>query len=737
MDTGIEKRISNIIETQFPSFYRDDGPLFVAFVKAYYAWMEEESNSLNKSRNILTYRNIDLTLESFLESFQKKYLYGIPFDVIINKRLLLKHVLDAYRSKGSLQCFKLLFRLIYNQDMDVYLPGVDMIKPSDGTFKQIRYLEVTTTSGLADLVGKKIVGSTSGTTAIVESYITEPVNNNIIATLYITNILPKGGDFVKGEKIYDFAYKGTTSQASKIAAGSIIYGSLNNIEILSPGQGFSIGDIVKIAKRDPSNNAIIAGGINGQLLVTGTQTSSGTVSFNILEDGFGYTNNALTFLYNNVLDTTGVGAGFSIRQISNQRNIVYCTDLVSTFLDLTLDAATWPFSANASANASSNLAATLTYANNIFGSILSLKDIRPGEDYLASPINFVREPVLSANMAGTVSYTTSSNVVTGTSTAFDDFFANNDTIWLQANISLANTIEYQIIAEVTNSTSMILYSNADYSSTASAIYKVAPEVLNANYPPGDAIFEDFAPLEANISSEAVIGNGAVATLAAIDSGKGYLEGEVVSMYLFGSIDDPTIVDGGLNYSNGESLTIYGGAPEIYATGTVTTDANGTITDTIITNYGSVYKSAPTIIVASANGSGAVLTTTVVNLNESKLITGKVVKAGAGKKPGFFTSTRGFLNSDKYITDSYYYQDFSYEIQTASTLNDYSNILYDTFHIAGAELFGKFSFIEINNEAMSELYTNSAANTTMYFYYNSDMSTITSDANTVTSDTVYV
>ena len=56
---------------------------------------------------------------------------------------------------------------------------------------------------------------------------------------------------------------------------------------------------------------------------------------------------------------------------------------------------------------------------------------------------------------------------------------------------------------------------------------------------------------------------------------------------------------------------------------------------------------------------------------------------------FRSTTDGFLNSDKYIQDSYYYQDYSYEIKAALTLDKYKDILKDTFHAAGTELFGKF------------------------------------------------
>ena len=201
MDFNVQTKISNFVENQFPQFYQEDGPNFILFVKAYYEWLEETGNVTKESRELFNYRDIDNTLESFLEHFQKKYLYGIPFNVIINKRYLLKHILDVYRSKSSIQCYKLLFRLIYDEDIEIYLPSRDMLRVSDGKWIEPRYIEVSYSANLSSLVGKQIIGSYSNTTAIVENFVKESFDNKKVYILYVSNILPKGGSFDVGEKI--------------------------------------------------------------------------------------------------------------------------------------------------------------------------------------------------------------------------------------------------------------------------------------------------------------------------------------------------------------------------------------------------------------------------------------------------------------------------------------------------------------------------------------------------------
>ena len=83
----------------------------------------------------------------------------------------------------------------------------------------------------------------------------------------------------------------------------------------------------------------------------------------------------------------------------------------------------------------------------------------------------------------------------------------------------------------------------------------------------------------------------------------------------------------------------------------------------------------------------------------------VVKSGIGKGVGYWSTTRSFLNSDKYIQDSYFYQDFSYQIKAALTLDKYKDILYNTFHIAGTELFGEYLLKSINSSNVSIAYSN--------------------------------
>lgn len=740
MEFSVEKFVSPFIENQFPQFYQEEGPDFILFMKAYYEYLEDTGNPIAEARKLFDYRDIDNTLEDFLEFFQKKYLYGIPFNVIANKRFLLKHILDVYRSKGTIQCYRLLFKLLYNEDIEIYLPGRDILRASDGTYVQPRYIEVTYTTDLANLIGKTVVGTSSGTTAVVENFVRESFNRDTVNVMYISNILPKGGDFNVGEKIVPIEL---TANTAAITAAPTILGSLIDISVTSGGQGFRIGDTVKIAQKEvTNNNIVISYGVEGMLRVAELSRGNGALAFDIRNAGFGYLANAETFIYNDLADLTGQGASFEIGSISSTQYITYNTDLICDYANLTIDSVAYGLSGNASANSSSQIGPSLSYSNNLFGSILSLTSVQIGNSYQTAADVFVRSTQFSKILSGNVSFNTGSNTVTGTDTLFQTVFENNDVIALQTDPANTSTIQLEVIREVISNTSILLYGPPSSNSIAGSKYRAAPTILPSNYAtyesvmarPDDTINGENEEIVALLNT----GNNTVSKLSIINSGKGYVEGEEVKLYLFGAVSNNiTIANPGISYTNGDLIIFAGGEPGSSANGFVTTDSNGSVVGTTLSYAGSGYGSLPNLRIKTSTGSGAVLNASLTEFNTSSFVTGRVVQSGIGRGKGYFATTKGFLNSDKYIHDSYYYQDYSYEIRVAQTLNKYRDILYNTFHSAGSELFGKYLLITRESSEISILEQSSIANTDdIDLYLISDSGLITSDSS-VTVDTVKI
>ena len=200
MPAEINDKISIFVKNHFPQFYKESGPVFEAFVEAYYEYLEQTGQTLDFSRNLIEYQDIDTTTADFLEQFKKLYLDQLPGLVKADDRLTIKHIMDYYRSKGSERSIQLLFRILFDEAATVNKPGLDVIKPSTSAFRLPRYIEVYAPeiNNLIALEGLEIVGATSGAKGFVES-----ISTNIIggARVHIVQLSNLRGNFLRGEII--------------------------------------------------------------------------------------------------------------------------------------------------------------------------------------------------------------------------------------------------------------------------------------------------------------------------------------------------------------------------------------------------------------------------------------------------------------------------------------------------------------------------------------------------------
>lgn len=825
--------------------------------------------------------------------------------------------------------------MIYDEDVEVYLPGRDVLRVSDGIWIEPRYLEVSLTDNLFDLVGKNIVGSASKTTALVESINIEYVNKDEVHLVYISNISPKGGEFVVGERIYDQRFASNTQITS---ASPLVLGSLDRLDVFNSGVDFQVGDILKVAKRDPGTGEQQSFGTDAYIMVKSLFRGYGSLNFNILNGGFGFMSNAAIFVYKNVLDATGRGAGFNIKLADTQR-LVYNTDPLVGYLDLTLDALAYGLPANTSANLTSTIENALSFSNGVFGRIATLTNVQSGNGYIAPANVFVRSTINSINIPGRITYyrsddilsaytstiyanTTSVNntsysllitnanthydvndyvlyqVPTGNvaitnlnpntfyyvkttnttavtlsrtlggnviqisantnasaeshyllndivyptipsvngysvnvyanttsvnnatydikianantyfkpndwvyyevpsgntpivaltgntnyyifasnssafslsatpggaqilitepittagethtfkTTRFKKYFANNDIVYLTANSANTQTTELAVIRQVVNDTEMILYGFSNNTYTLNAVYGVAPVIMPAQFANTEAVMKRLDKtingINDNILALNSSGNNIVETVSAINSGRAYVEGESVHAYRYGILNIPTIANSGVGYSNGDPLIFSGGLTSSPARGSILTDASGHITSINTTAgawfAGSGYNSVPTVTVRPSNSEayGAVLTTSIIEYDTASEIRGVVRKIGIGRGFGYWGVNYSELNSDKFIQDSYYYQDYSYELKSSLALDKYKDIFYTTFHPSGAEMFGKF---ELQPSVLkSEITLVESGSAPFYDYATTDSTYVTVDSvNMLVSDYIY-
>lgn len=142
-------KTSILVNKQVPEFVSDEYPKFVAFLQAYYEFLEQKQgtqiNDLTTvAKKLRTVKDVDDSIDDFENSFYNTYGTLIPAEVQANKALLFKHLVELYRSKGNESSFKLLFQLVFGEDVEVLLPKNNVLKPSTSKWTVDNKLRINT-----------------------------------------------------------------------------------------------------------------------------------------------------------------------------------------------------------------------------------------------------------------------------------------------------------------------------------------------------------------------------------------------------------------------------------------------------------------------------------------------------------------------------------------------------------------------------------------------------------------
>jgi len=132
-----EQKVSLLINRQVPEFVRDEYLTFIRFLEAYYEFLENKqtgkNNDLNvKSKDLRYLSDVDYSIGQFEDSFFNTFADLLPKDVQVDKAFLIKQLLPFYLAKGNEKSFKLLFRLLFNEEVEIIQPKSNILRASDG-----------------------------------------------------------------------------------------------------------------------------------------------------------------------------------------------------------------------------------------------------------------------------------------------------------------------------------------------------------------------------------------------------------------------------------------------------------------------------------------------------------------------------------------------------------------------------------------------------------------------------
>lgn len=351
-----DQKTSLLIPYQLPEFIRDnpDYSKFVAFVQAYYEWLEQNNNVLDRSKNILNYADIDRTSEEFLKYYINDFLPYFPEDALLDKRKAVKIARDLYNSKGTPASYQFLFKVLYDSDFDVFYTKDAVLRASDGLWYISKSLKLATSDENFLLTDNyRVFGETSKSIATIEN----AVINGTKIDVFISNIerLFQSGEFVRvvDSNNQDVLFDGQPLRAK-------ILGQISQIKINPNNRGlfYETGDPVIVYNGLNSNTGI------GAIAQVNETTTGSLKRINVLNGGYGYREKP-----NTVIDITNAGGATAVvgsldPAANGIANVSFApTDTISLKRFIQIGNSNYNFSNVAISNANTTLARALTFVS--------------------------------------------------------------------------------------------------------------------------------------------------------------------------------------------------------------------------------------------------------------------------------------------------------------------------------------------------------------------------------------
>ena len=315
----MDKVVKPFLSNSLPEFISNDESKFKLFLEAYYEYLEKRNDSdaltvkekfkalhnpAGIINNLHNYKSLDNTLDQYFTYFRNELLPIAVDTAKVKDRFLLKKIRDVYLAKGSQKSFELLFRMIYDEDIDIYETRDNILEASEGkylSFPLATFRVVNNKERLDDI---------SFVLAEITHSDSDFINDSDVAISLSGTVLGKTGDSDKQSviqlqlnSVYNFdstqTYRITDQNNSTIFIDVKPMLSLVDIETKVNAPGYQEGDIIRVKS--------IAANKNLNIIVESVN-SGGVTGFHFRDRGeFYQVNDLFTF----EPETPGDGAGGS------------------------------------------------------------------------------------------------------------------------------------------------------------------------------------------------------------------------------------------------------------------------------------------------------------------------------------------------------------------------------------------------------------------------------------------
>jgi hypothetical protein len=277
------------VDSLVPSDLREPAEALIDLLEDYYTHINEIGQPSAEINSMVEARDIDVTKAAYLDLIQKE----------IARVNLYKNLARYYNVRGSKESIELFFKIIFQDNAEVYFPRKDMLIASDGVWLSNVQRPVYSA---APLLG--VIGNGTGAKAMVTT------SNGAIRRITVSNggtLYPCPTASITGD--------GTNAVLELYVAGGIV----RSIKVLNGGSGYTNATVVIAGTSTTLATAtaeIVAGAISS---VTVTAGGSGYASPTVTITGNGSGAAAIAYCAGGVIKHIQMltyGSGYSTANIA-------------------------------------------------------------------------------------------------------------------------------------------------------------------------------------------------------------------------------------------------------------------------------------------------------------------------------------------------------------------------------------------------------------------------------------
>lgn len=293
------------VDSLFPRELRDPAKTLIGLLEDYYTHVNEVGQPSAEINSMVEARDLDSAKADYLDLLQKEIAAVIPKNTVANRVNLYKNLSRYYNVRGSQESIELFFKIIFQDNVEVYFPRKDMLIASDGVWVAGKQRPIYSTAPLFGVIGngtgakgtvttvngaiRRITLSSGGTLYPCPTASITGDGSNATLLLYVAGGVVRSIVVTNGGSGYTSAtvnITGTHDSAAS-ATATIVNGSIASVTINDGGSGYASPTVTIADTRTEgilgsgaTARAYCAGGViqHVEMLTYGSKYSNGHVS---------------------------------------------------------------------------------------------------------------------------------------------------------------------------------------------------------------------------------------------------------------------------------------------------------------------------------------------------------------------------------------------------------------------------------------------------------------------------